>query len=98
MKFYTIPRFSTNLRLARHFSLGEPREIEVYFDISNLWVSQYRTAIPDSKDYYDDLYANGKTDRVGSEEVSNELLLRTESDVLYAGQFRSWVFGIRIML
>ena len=98
VKFYTIPRYSTNLRLARHFSLGKQRELEAYFDIGNLWVSQYRTAIPDSKDYYDDLYANGKTDRVGSEDVSNPDILRTEGDKLYSGQYRTWVFGIRIML
>jgi hypothetical protein len=98
VKFYTIPRMSTNLRLARTFSLAWGVDMEGYIDISNLWVKKYRTAIPTSKDYYDDLYANGKTDRVGSEEVSNPNILRTHSDVLYSGEFRSWVVGVRIML
>ena len=97
VKFYTIPRMSTNLRLARTFSPGWGVEMEGYIDISNLWVKKYRTAIPTRKDYYDDLYANGKTDRVGSEEVSNPLILRTHSDVLYSGQFRSWILGVRFM-
>ena len=98
VKFYTIPRFSSNLRLTRNFDLGRAMQMEVYFDISNLWVKKYRVAIPHAKDYYDDLYANGKTDRVGSEEVSNPLLLRTRSDYLYSGQYRAWVFGFRFML
>ena len=55
---------------------------------SNLVVSKYRTAIPNRRDYYDDLYANGKTDRVGTEEVSDPNILRTDSDVLFAGQHR----------
>ena len=88
---------STNLRLARAFTIGWGIEMEGYIDVSNLWVKKYRTAIPNSKDYYDDLYANGKTDRVGSEEVSNPNILRTHSDVLYSGEFRTWVFGVRIM-
>jgi len=73
-------------------------QMDVYLDISNFWVKKYRVAIPHSKDYYDDLYANGKTNRVGSEEVSNPLLLRTRSDYLYSGQYRAWVVGFRFML
>ena len=98
VKFYTIPRISTNLRLARTFAITKGIEMEGYIDISNLWVKKYRTAIPNSKDYYDDLYANGKTHRVGSEEVSNPLILRTESVTLYSGQYRSWIAGVRILL
>ena len=74
--------------------------MEGYIDISNLWVKKYRTAIPNSKDYYDDLYANGKTDRVGTEEVSNPLILRTETVTRsrYSGQYRAWIAGVRILL
>ncbi len=98
VRFYTIPRFSTNIRLARTFSVTKGLDMEAYIDISNLWVSKYRVGIPNSKDYYDDLFANGKTDRVGSEEVSNPLILRTSRDYLYAGQYRGWVVGVRIIM
>ncbi|MBI1932286.1 MAG: TonB-dependent receptor [Ignavibacteriales bacterium] len=98
VKFYTIPYFSSNLRISRNFDIRSIFDLEFYFDISNLVVSQYRTAIPNSKDYYDDLYANGKTDEVGSENVSNKNILRTESKVLYQGQHRTYIFGIRVNL
>jgi outer membrane receptor protein involved in Fe transport len=98
VKFYTIPRFSSNLRLSRDITVTDNLNLQLYLDISNLWVSKYRTAIPNSRDYYDDLYANGKTDRVGSEEVSDPNILRTESDVLYSGQHRTYILGVRITL
>ncbi len=98
VKFYTIPFFSSNLRLSRSFDIANMVGFQVYLDISNLWVSKYRTAIPNSKDYYDDLYTNGKTDKVGSEDVSNKNILRTESPVLYAGQHRTYVLGVRLNL
>jgi outer membrane receptor protein involved in Fe transport len=98
VKFYTIPRFSSNLRISRNFDIENILDFELYLDVSNLWVSQYRVAIPNSKDYYDDLFANGKTDRVGSEEVSNKDILRTESPVLYSGQNRTYIMGIRLNL
>jgi hypothetical protein len=98
VKFYRIPYFSSNLRLSRNFQVSNLMQCELYLDIGNLWVSKYRTAIPNSVDYYNDLYANGKTDRVGSEEVSDPNILRTESDVLYAGQHRTYILGLRIIL
>ncbi len=98
VKFYTIPIFSSNLRISRNFQISDDSSMELFLDISNLFVSKYRTAIPNSKDYYDDLYANGKTDRVGTEEVSDPLILRTESDVLYAGQHRIFILGFRFNL
>jgi len=98
VKFYTIPYFSSNLRISRRFDLANTLDLEFYLDVSNLWVSEYRTAIPNSEDYYDDLYANGKTDRVGSEEVSNKDILRTESPVLYQGQHRTYILGVRVNL
>ena len=71
--------------------------MQLYLDVSNLLVSKFRTAGTYSADYYNDLYANGKTDKVGSEDVSNKNILRTESQVLYAGQHRSIILGIRIL-
>ncbi|MCB9206357.1 MAG: TonB-dependent receptor [Ignavibacteriales bacterium] len=96
VKFYTIPYFSSNLRISRGFDLENILNLELYLDISNLVVSKYRTAIPNSKDYYDDLYANGKTDKVGSEDVSDKNILRTESPVLYQGQHRTYILGLRV--
>ena len=98
VKFYLIPYFSSNLRISRNFQISDNSSMELYLDISNLFVSKYRTAIPNRKDYYDDLFANGKTDRVGTEEVSDPLILRTESDVLYAGQHRIFILGFRFSL
>ena len=79
VKFYTIPYFSSNVRISRSFDIMNTLDFEMYLDISNLWVSKFRSTILKDKDYYDDLYANGKTDRVGSEEVSNKNILRTET-------------------
>ncbi len=98
VKFYTIPIFSSNLRISRSFQVGSLGNMELYLDISNLFVTKYRVAIPNSVDYYNDLYANGKTDKVGSEDVSNPLILRTQSDVLYAGQHRIYMLGFRFNL
>ncbi len=98
VRFYTIPYFSSNLRITRDFHINNVGNMQLFFDISNLFVTKYRVAIPNSRDYYDDLYANGKTDRVGSEDVSNPLILRTQSDVLYAGQHRTYVLGFRFNL
>ncbi len=95
VRFYTIPYFSSNLRISRDFSISTLGNMQIYLDISNLVVSKYRSSIPNTKDYYDDLYANGKTDRVGSEDVSNPLILRTENDVLYSGQYRTYILGFR---
>jgi outer membrane receptor protein involved in Fe transport len=98
VKFYTIPIFSSNLRISRNFQVTNNSSMELYLDISNLFVTKYRTAIPNALDYYDDLYANGKTDRVGTDEVSDPLILRTENDVLYAGQHRLFILGFRFNL
>ncbi len=98
VKFYTIPYFSSNLRISRNFRISTLGSMELFLDISNLFVTKYRTAIPNTKDYYNDLYANGKTDRVGSEDVSNPLILRTSSDVIYSGQHRIYSLGFRFNL
>ena len=98
VKFYTIPTFSSNLRISRNFQVSDNSSLELYLDISNLFVTKYRTAIPNRNDYFNDLYANGKTDRVGTEEVSDPLILRTESDVLYSGQHRRYMLGFRFNL
>ena len=95
--FHTIPIISTNLRLARDFEINRNSSMKVYLDIGNLWVSKFRN-IPGGqagKDYYSDLYAQGKEDRLGTEEVTNKDILRTHSEVLYAGEYRSFILGMR---
>ncbi len=95
--FKTIPYFSSNLRVSRTFDF-KTMNMEVYLDISNFIVSKYRNLPsygPAREDYFNDLYENGKTDKVGSEDVSDPLLLRTESKVLYRGELRIWVLGVR---
>ena len=96
VEFYSIPYFSSSLRASRLFSLSSTLEMELYFDLSNLLVSTYRTANTGSREYYDDLYINNKTKSVGSEDVANPLILRTENDVLYRGRRRTLIFGARL--
>ncbi len=98
VKFYTIPYFNSNLRLTRKITITDKLKMEAYIDVSNLFVTKYRTAIPEREEYFNDLYANGKTKKYGSEEVSNPLILRTESDVLYKGQHRTYILGVRVSL
>ncbi|MEN8192802.1 MAG: carboxypeptidase-like regulatory domain-containing protein [Bacteroidota bacterium] len=98
VKFYKIPYFSSNLRISRNFKISTLGDMELYLDISNLWVSHYRTAIPNWMHYYEDLYNNGKTDRVGSEDVADKNVLRTSSDVILAGQHRTYILGFRFNL
>ena len=97
VEFYTIPYFNSNLRVSRDFKIISRLQMQLYLDISNLWVSKYRSAGTWSKEYYDDLYANGNTDKVGSEDVSNKDILRTESEVLYWGEHRTYILGIRLL-
>ncbi len=95
--FKTIPYFASNLRVTRNFTFGT-MGMEVYLDVSNLFVSKYRNPPgygPALEDYYNDLFKHGKTNRVGSEDVSDPLLLRTESKVKYRGKLRLYVLGVR---
>jgi hypothetical protein len=96
VKFYTIPYFSSNLRITRNFNVWANTQFELYLDISNLLVSNYRNI--GGKDYYNDLWRNGKTDKVGSEDVSDKRILRTESDNLYRGNYSTYVLGMRLIL
>ena len=98
VKFYTIPFFSSNLRISRDFRIFNDLSGQMYLDISNLWVSKYRVAIPDRNQYYTDLWAQGKTDKVGSDDVKDKRILQTESDVIYQGQHRIYILGIRLSL
>ncbi|RMD98745.1 MAG: hypothetical protein D6814_06915, partial [Calditrichaeota bacterium] len=95
--FKTIPFFSSNLRITRKFDFGQ-MGMEVYFDVSNFWVSKYRNLpsyTPARIDYFNDLFEHGKENRVGSEDVSDPLLLRTESKTIYRGKLRQYVLGVR---
>jgi hypothetical protein len=97
VKFYSIPYFSSNLRISRFFNIMGDAQFELYLDISNLLVSKYRNI--GGKDYYDDLYNNGNTDKVGSEDaVTNKLILRTQSDDIYRGNYSMFVLGMRFIL
>jgi hypothetical protein len=99
VKFYTIPRAGVSMRISRSFAVTKSVNMEAYMDISNLWNSFYQYAGVGSKDYYDDLYAQGKTDKVGTDEVNNKLILRSERQYHNSKQIPSrFVFGIRILL
>jgi hypothetical protein len=96
VEFFTIPYLRSNVRFSRLFSLANKFEMEFYLDVSNLLVSKYRHANTGSREYFDDLFVNDKTDRVGSEDVSNPLILRTENDVLFRGDHKLIIFGVHL--
>ena len=89
VKFYTIPYFTSNLRISKAFNMLSDAQFEIYLDISSLISSKFRNI--GGSDYYNDLYNNGNTDKVGSEDVSNPLILRTESDNIYRGNYNVFV-------
>ncbi len=97
VQFHTLPIISSNLRLGRDFDVGNGSSLKFYMDISNLWTSKYRypPGGQAGRDYYNDLYENGKKDQVGTDEVSDKRILRTHREVNYAGAFRSFIIGMR---
>ncbi|HFE52151.1 MAG TPA: TonB-dependent receptor [Bacteroidetes bacterium] len=97
--FKELDRYWANVRLGRHFrikGLGG----EFYMDISSIWHTKYRYP-PGGKageDYYDDLYQTGRLDQVGTDKVSDPMILRTESDNVYWARLKTVIFGLRINL
>lgn len=96
VKFYTIPYLSSNLRITRNINVLKNTNVELYLDIGSIFSTKYRNI--GGRDYYDDLFINGKTDKVGSEDVSNKLILRTESKDLYRGKVHTYMLGLRFLL
>jgi len=97
--FHTIPYFNSNLRISRRFDVATTG-VEVYMDLSNLLVSKFRNP-PGGRageDYYSDLFASGRLDQVGTDELTDPAILNTEAErnAVYRGQYRSVVLGMRM--
>ncbi len=97
--FQELDRYWANMRLSRMFT-ARRLSIEAYVDISNIYHTKFRY-LPGGtigEDYYDDLYASGRLDQLGTDKVSDPMILRTESDDIYEGKLIEYVVGIRIHL
>ncbi len=95
--FKELNQYWANMRFSRVFSMFNTN-MEFYMDVSNILHSKFRN-IPggDSKeDYYDDLWNSGRLDELGTDELTNPKILRTWSDNVYWGEYKSYVFGLRI--
>ena len=99
VRFKELDRYSANMRLSRLFRL-ESINIEFYMDASNIFHTKFRYP-PGGRsgvDYYDDLWASGRIDEVGTDKLTNPKILRTESDNVYWAKLKTFIFGLRINL
>ncbi|NLP09677.1 TonB-dependent receptor [bacterium] len=97
--FHELDRYWANLRLSRMFTPGR-MSLETYMDISNILHTKFRNPPGGTagEDYYDDLFASNRINEVGTDKVSDPMILRTESDNVYWATLKEVVFGIRIHL
>jgi len=97
--FHELDRYWANLRLSRMFTPGR-MSVETYMDISNILHTKFRNPPGGTagEDYYDDLYASGRINEVGTDQVSDAMILRTESDNVYWATLKEIVLGVRIHL
>ncbi len=97
MWFRQIDRYWANIRLAHRFDL-DMVNFEVYLDVSNLFHSSYRypPGGASGEDYYDDLWKSGRINEVGTDELTDPKILRTENDDVYWGKVQRFIFGVRI--
>jgi len=99
VRFKELDRYWANMRLGRYFKLFGLNG-ELYVDVSSIFHTKYRYP-PGGKageDYYDDLYFTGRLDKVGTDKVSDPLILRTESDNVYWARLKTVIFGLRLSL
>jgi hypothetical protein len=99
VRFRYLDKYSANMRLSRLFRLNS-MNIEFYMDASNIFHTKFRN-LPGGRsreDYYDDLYESGRLDEVGTDKLSDSDILRTESDNVYWGKLKTFIFGLRVNL
>ena len=96
VRFKEISRYWANFRFSKYLRLGNA-SFELYMDASNLLHTKYRypPGGQAGEDYFDDLYKTGRLDKVGTDKVSDPLILRTESDDVYWAKLKTFIFGIR---
>ncbi len=97
--FKELDRYWANMRLSRQIRLKSMR-FELYMDVSNIFHTKYRY-VPGGQagiDYYNDLWDSGRLDEVGTDKLSNPLILRTESQDVYWAKLKEYLFGFRFNL
>jgi len=97
--FKELDRYWANMRLSRQIRFKSMR-FELYMDVSNIFHTKYRN-VPGGQagvDYYNDLWDSGRLDEVGTDKLSNPLILRTESQDVYWAKLKEYMFGLRFNL
>ncbi len=99
VRFKEISRYWANFRISKRFQIGSVGT-EFYMDASNILHTKYRypPGGQAGEDYFDDLYKTGRLDKVGTDKVSDPLILRTESDNVYWAKLKTFIFGFRFYL
>jgi hypothetical protein len=98
--FRYLDRYKADMRLSRVFQIGNI-SYEFYVDISNVLHSKFRyvPVVEEVRnDYYNDLYNQGKTNQVGTDQVSDRLILRTVYDDVYWARLKEVTMGLRLNL
>ena len=99
VRFKELARYWADMRLSKRFRI-KSLNFETYMDMSSVFHTNYRY-LPggtSSEDYYDDLWESGRLDQVGTDELDNPKILRTENDDVYWAKLKYYVFGLRINL
>ena len=98
-RFTELPRYWANMRLSRLFKLGN-FNLEFYMDMSNILHNKFRNPPggQSGEEYYNELLDSGRIDEVGTDDLKNPQILRTESDDVYWAKLKTFVFGLRINL
>lgn len=100
VRFREIPRYWANMRLSRLIRYNTI-QLECYMDVSNIFHSKFRYAPGDDDNkrrYFTDLYDSNRLDQVGTDKLTNQAILNTDSDNVYAGKYKHIIFGIRVNL
>jgi outer membrane receptor protein involved in Fe transport len=97
--FKELDRCWANLRISRLFEF-KTMHWEFYVDASNILHTKYRYP-PSGRsgdDYYDDLWASGRLNQVGTDKLTDQQILRTENDDVWWARVRTYVLGFRIFM
>ncbi len=99
VRFRELCKFWADLRVSRQFRVAFIN-MELYMDISNIFHSTFRNPPTGTsgEDYYDELWEAGRLDQVGTDELTNPMILLTENDDVYWGRVKIFNFGLRINL
>ncbi len=95
--FRELDRYWANMRLSRLFQI-KSTNFELYMDVSNILHTKFRN-VPGGKaneDYFNDLWSTGRLGEVGTDIVSDPLILRTENEDVYWARLKHIILGLRL--